>query len=594
MSHVMNNQLDPETQSNVDRWLNENYDADTKSEIRNMINSHPQEITDAFYKNLTFGTGGLRGIMGVGCNRINSYTVRAATQGLADYLNLQSLPPQSFHTVLIGYDSRHNSRAFAEETAKVLAANKIHVLLFRNMSPVPLISFGCRYKKCSAAVIITASHNPPQYNGYKIYWSDGAQVLAPHENSIIKRINQITDLDMIKTISSLNDPLIEEIDGEIDKAYLDSVTRLQNYYDDNNLKGPELKVVYTSLHGTGITLMPEILTRWGFTNIHLVDQQIAPDGDFPTVPSPNPEDPKTLALGIQKLMEVNGDLLIATDPDADRIGAAILHDKKIKIFSGNQIAALLLNHICNALSAKNKIPANGAFIKTIVTTELFQAIADYYQKPCFNVFPGFKYVAEKIRQWEKEPRGNQFIFGSEESNGYLYGTQTRDKDAISIGALICEMALQAKLRGKTLLDLLHELYRHYGVYEEVISTIKFEESKAGKEQMAKCMRLLRRAPPVAIAETKVVFFEDFEQSIRVEFKTHKIEPLQQPKSDILLFWLEDGSKIIVRPSGTEPKIKIYIGIVEKPQDNIEEALKKCESKANAFTLALKEILLEER
>ncbi len=594
MSHIMNDQLDPETQSNVDRWLNENYDPDTKSKIRKLQNDNPEEIIDAFYKNLTFGTGGLRGIMGVGCNRINFYTVRAATQGVADYLNSQTLSSHSSHKVLIGYDSRHNSRAFAEEAAKVLAGNKINVLLFKDIRPVPLISFGCRYKKCSAAIMITASHNPAQYNGYKIYWSDGAQVLSPHENSISKRINQITDLEMIKSVSSIDDVLIEEVDDEMDKAYLDSVTRLQNYSDVNSLEGSKLKIVYSSLHGTGITLMPQILNRWGFNDIDYVDQQIVPDGDFPTSPSPNPEEPKTLALGIQKLIDAKGDVLIATDPDADRVGVAILHKGKAKIFSGNQIASLLLNHVCDALSFKNKMPANAAFIKTIVTTELFQAIADYYQKPCFSVLPGFKYIAEKIRQWENEPRGNQFIFGGEESNGFLYGTQTRDKDAISIGALICEMALQAKLKGKTLLDLLYDLYRQYGVYEEDISTIKFDDSRAGKEKMAMSMQLLRRSPQITIRGVDVLFFEDFEQSIKFDFKSHKMEPLQQPKSEILLFWLEDGSKLIVRPSGTEPKIKIYSCVFEKSFESIEEALKKCETKANAYTAALKEILNEER
>lgn len=586
MNAVVGGALDPETQRNVDRWLNENYDSATKTEIRKLLASNPQEIVDAFYTTLSFGTGGLRGIMGVGSNRMNVYTIRSATQGLADYINSQP-PPEQGHSVLIGYDSRHHSREFAEEAAKVLAGNKIKVWLFKELRPTPLVSFGCRYKKCTSAIMITASHNPPQYNGYKVYWNDGGQVLPPHDKNIIDHAQKITDLDMIKMATTLNDPLITEIDAEIDKAYLNTISRLQNYSELNSQHGHELKVIYTSLHGTGITLMPEALARWGFSNLHLVEKQVIPNGDFPTCPSPNPEEPKALNLGIKTLEDLNADILIATDPDADRVGVVIRHEGKNTLFNGNQMAAMLLNHVCEGLVSKNKLPANGACIKTVVTTELFQAVADYFQKPCFNVLPGFKYIAEKIRLWEQEPRSHQFIFGGEESYGYLYGTQTRDKDAIAISALVCEMALKAKLDNKTLLDVLNELYDRHGVYDELLESIKFDETKEGREQMQKSMQYLRRAPPKSIGDHIVTSLEDFEQSVKFDFNTHQHEPLQQPKSDILIFHFENGSKLVIRPSGTEPKIKIYCSVVEKGKMPIEEALKTCQTRAKNLIDALK-------
>jgi phosphoglucomutase/phosphomannomutase len=592
MNTVIDGQLDPETQRNVDRWLNEDYDNETKSKVRDLLAHNPKEVVDAFYTTMSFGTGGLRGIMGVGSNRMNIYTIRAATQGLANYIKSQTEPQQE-PSVLIGYDSRHNSRAFAEESAKVLAGNGIKVWLFKELRPTPLVSFGCRYKKCTAAIMITASHNPPEYNGYKVYWSDGAQVLPPHDKNIIDHVREVTDLSMIKQVPNIKNPIIVEIDTEIDQAYLNVISRLQNYSDVNSLHGEQLKIVYTSLHGTGITLMPAALERWGFKNVHFVDKQIIPDGDFPTASSPNPEDIKALELGIKKLEEINGDILIATDPDADRVGVVIRHNGKNEIFTGNQIASLLLNHVCEALSTKNKLPANGACIKTFVTTELFQAIADYFQKPCFNVLPGFKYIAEKIRIWEQEPRSHQYIFGGEESYGYLYGTQTRDKDAIAISALICEMALQAKIQGKTLINFLHDLYNLHGVYEEVLESIKFEESKAGKEKMRKSMQLLRRAPPKMIGGLKILSFEDFEQSIKMNFLTQEHETLQQPKSDMLLFILEDGTKLIIRPSGTEPKIKIYCGIVDKSKQPIDKAIEACKKRAKSLIKAIESKLQEE-
>lgn len=586
-------QFDDETQRNLRSWLEGNYDEVTKQEIRRLLKEDPKEISDAFHTTLSFGTGGLRGLLGIGSNRMNMYTVGACVQGLCNYLNQQPINEES-HLVLIGYDSRHHSRDFAETAAKVLAANGIKVLFFKALRPTPLVSFGCRFKRCTAAIMFTASHNPPQYNGCKIFWNDGAQVLPPNDVGIIHEVNAIADISSIKSVPSLSHTLITEIDQEIDVAYYDSISRLQNYREDNQRDGGKLTIVYTSLHGTGITIAPKALARWGFATIHLVDKQVTVDGNFPTAPSPNPEEPAALALGIEKLYEVKGDILIANDPDADRVGVAVMHQGKVERLNGNQIAVLLLEHVCESLTSRNKMPANAAFIKSIPTTELFAAIANYYQKLCFNVLPGFKYMAEKIRLWEADPKGRQFIFGAEESYGYMLGTDVRDKDAICISALICEMALQAKLKGQTLVDFLHALYLRYGVYYESTTSLSFQESKEGKQLMTRCMALLQRGPPKKILEFEVSAFEDYRRSVKVDFRTHQSDPLLFPKSDMLVFWLSDGSKLVIRPSGTEPKIKIYCGVVQKEFTTIQEGMETCKQRSRDLVAALQEIMADDQ
>lgn len=589
-SRINKMMFDAATQKNVDLWLTGHYDEETKSAIRRLINDNPKEIVDAFYTSLAFGTAGMRGIMGVGSNRMNQYTVRAATQGLANYLSKQPAPPQG-HSVLIGYDSRHNSRMFAEESAKVLAANAIRVYIFEELRPTPLVSFGCRFKKCSAAIMVTASHNPPEYNGYKVYWSDGGQVLPPHDKGIVAEFNAITDVTQVKHVDSLKHPLINWIGKEIDEAYLKIISKLQHYPRENQQFGSNLKVVYTSLHGTGITLMPQALASWGFSNVELVAKQVIPDGDFPTSPMPNPENHKALALGIETMERIHGDLLIATDPDADRIGVAFKHQGKVHTLDGNQIASICLHHVCEALTAGKKMPERAAFIKTIGTTELFQAICDDYHKPCFNVLTGFKYIAEKIRQWEQDPKGYQYVFGGEESYGYLLGTQARDKDAILSGVLLCEVALHAKQKGKSLLDVLYDLYRKYGVHLEKLLSMEFEESKEGKEQMANGMTHLCQAPPKVIAGVPVAVMEDYQRSIKIDIKSGKTEKLTLPKSEVLLFWLDDGSKVMVRPSGTEPKIKLYCGVVNKNTRSIPDAIRESHLYADKLLAALQKTFL---
>lgn len=594
----MNNAVDPqidfdaETQRNLKNWIEGSYDEDTKKEIKRLIKENPKEIFNAFHSTLTFGTGGLRGILGIGSNRMNIYTVGTCIQGLCNYLNTQLQDPGA-HSVIIGYDSRHQSREFAEKAALILAGNGIKAFLFKELRPTPLVSYGCRLKHCSAGIMFTASHNPSEYNGCKIFWNDGAQVLPPHDNGIISEINAIEDINQIKSVADLSHPLIEEVGEEIDRSYFEVISRLQNFREDNQSNGEKLQIVYTSLHGAGVTVAPKALAKWGFHNIHFVDSQVILDGNFSTVPSPNPEESAALALGIEKLKEVKGDLLIANDPDGDRVGVAVMHHGQAEILNGNQIAVLLLAHVCESLTLRNKMPANAVFMKSIPTTELFTAISNYYQKSCFNVLPGFKHMAEKIRLWEDDPKGRQFIFGAEESCGYMLGTYVRDKDGICISALICEMALQAKLKGQTLIDFLHALYLDYGVYYELTTSLFFPDSKEGKLQMIRCMELLQRRPPKIFLDLEVLIFEDYKRSVRVDLKTHESETLLFPKSDILVFLLSDGSRLVIRPSGTEPKVKIYCEVVQKKFSTIQDGMGKCKQHAQDLVAALQAILAED-
>ncbi len=582
--------FDLTTQKNIDLWLNGQYDEKTKAQIRALLKENPHEAIDAFYTNLTFGTGGLRGLMGVGSNRMNNYTVRAATQGLAQYILKQPKDPEKEHAVVISYDSRQHSREFAEETAKVLAGNGIRAYLFKEMRPSPFTSFACRYLHCLAGVMITASHNPALYNGYKAYWSDGGQVIPPHDQGIIQEASKITDPTMVKTVPSLHHPLIEEIEQEIDTAYLQTIQTLQSNPEINQKKGKELNLVYTSLHGTGITIMPQALRSWGFSSIHYVEPQIIPDGTFPTVKSPNPEEKETLKMGIDLLLQTNSDLLIATDPDADRVGAAVRHHGEAVRLNGNQIAAICLEYLCEALSQQNRLPPRAAFVKSIVTTELFQAICDAYQRPCFNVLTGFKYIAEKIHEWETLPNAYQYIFGGEESYGYLLGTFVRDKDAIISSLLLCEVALQAKLQGKTLIDRLYDLYLRYGIYEEGLLSLNFGETKEGKEKMALGMRKIREAHLKSIHEIPVVAIEDYLSSTKLSLPSGKTEPLTLPVTDLIVYWLQDQSKVMIRPSGTEPKVKIYGGVIQKEFSSIPEGIQRANQRCKELLEFIQQIL----
>ena len=589
--------FDKETQKNIDSWLEGDYDEETKNTIRRLKEENPEELLNAFYTHMSFGTGGLRDRMGVGTNRMNIYTVRNATQGLANYILKLERIENKQHRVFIGYDCRHHSREFAEEAASILAANDIEVFLYKELRPVANISLGVLYKKCIAGIMITASHNPSQYNGYKVYGSYGGQVLPPHTQGIISEVNKVTQGNCINK-GKYPHPLIHEVCEEVDQAYFKAIHQWQLHPGNNHSQGKELKIVYTSLHGTGFTMIPRALNDWGFTNLTLIEEQKNPNGDFPTVKSPNPEDHEAMALGVEKLNDLQGDILLGTDPDTDRLGVVAMHQGKPYFFDGNQVACLLLEHICRSLNQSRSMPPKPMCIKTIVTTELFRTIAEHYRVGCLDVLTGFKYIGEKIHQWEEETlakvSSHHFILGAEESYGYLVGTHVRDKDAIIAATSICEAALQEKLQGKTLVDLLYEIYLTYGVYREKILSLPFE-GKEGADKMRQMMTQLRKNPPKTIANMGVTILEDYLNHTSYHLETDHIEPLLLPKSDILRFWLSDQTKIVVRPSGTEPKIKLYCGVMEKhhPGDlhAMHRTIAACDARLATILSSVKKILI---
>jgi len=561
-------QLDPEVMIRVKAWMEGPFDEETKAEIRRLMTQDPQELSSAFFKDLSFGTGGMRGLMGIGTNRMNVYTVRIATQGLANYLKLQSVG-ENGHFVFIGYDVRDNSRLFAEESARILAGNGIRVFISREICPTPLASFACRFLGCSAAIVITASHNPPQYNGYKVYWNDGAQVVAPHDKGIIEEVHRVKRI----LLGSIDSPFVHWSSREIDEAYLKELKKLQLL---PNLKGSNLKIVYTNLHGTGIRIIPQALAEWGFGPPDLVEAQAAPDGKFTHAQSPNPEEEKALELGTRQLLHSSADLLLATDPDADRMGIVVRHGKKAYRMSGNQIACICLEHICTCLTEKGEFPENAGFIKTIVTTELFKAIATNFGGTCIDVLTGFKYIGEMLRLWENSFGGLQYIFGAEESYGYLFGTFVRDKDAISSCCLISEAAALAKTRNETLLDQLYSIYKKYGVHRESLTNLAFKDTPDSLKQIESLMCKLRAHPPTSIGGIQVISIEDFSNG-----------SLQLPKSNVLRFWLSDRSKLVIRPSGTEPKIKIYAEVMKITglQVAIESEIQACDEQLSHLVKA---------
>lgn len=551
----MNNQeLIKQVTEKALKWLTPVYDAETQAEVKKMMdNEDKTELIESFYKNLEFGTGGLRGIMGSGTNRMNIYTVGAATQGLSNYLNanFKNLPQIS---VVVGHDCRNNSRKFAEISANIFSANGIKVYLFEALRPTPEISYAIRHLGCQSGIVVTASHNPKEYNGYKAYWDDGAQVLAPHDTGIINEVGKIASAADIKFNG--NKALIEIIGENVDKLYLDAVKTV-SLAPDVIKRHHDMKIVYTPIHGTGITLIPRALKMWGFTNIIGVPEQEVISGDFPTVKSPNPEEPAALSMAIAKAKATDADLVMASDPDADRVGISCKDDKgEWLLINGNQTCLMYLYYILTQYKALGKIQGNEFCVKTIVTTELIKKIADKNNIEMLDCYTGFKWIAREIRLLEGKKK---YIGGGEESYGFLAEDFVRDKDAVSACCLIAEIAAWAKDNGKTLFQLLLDIYVEYGFSKEKgISVVK--PGKSGADEIKQMMANFRNNSPVEMAGSKIILWKDF-LTLKQKDASGKISDMDMPDtSDVLQYFTEDGSKVSIRPSGTEPKIKFYIEV----------------------------------
>jgi phosphoglucomutase len=542
----------------VEQWLAGNYDQPTKDAITAMQLNSGDELADSFYRNLEFGTGGLRGIMGVGTNRINKYTIGMATQGFANYLN-KTYPTEKL-SVVVGHDSRNNARFFAETTAQVFAANGIKVYLFEALRPTPELSFAIRTLGAKAGVVCTASHNPKEYNGYKAYWNDGGQLVPPHDKNVITEVEAIQSIDDVKWEGGASN--IELIGTSMDDAYTKMLQTL-SVYPEVIAKQHDLKIVYTPIHGTGITLVPKALEAFGFTNVHVVEEQSIPDGNFPTVIYPNPEESETMSIGLAKAKALDADILLGTDPDADRVGVGVKNHKgEWVLMNGNQTAVLAFAYMMEARKAKGIAQPNDMVITTIVTTEMINEVAKQNKVNCYNVLTGFKWIAELIK--EKEGKEN-YIIGGEESFGLMIGDQIRDKDAISAVALLCEMAAYEKSKGRSLFDKMIELYIQYGFYYETLISIT-KKGMNGQQEIANMMEGYRQSPPTSINHLAVVTLLDYEMQVGKNLQTGETWKINLPKSNVLQFITQDGSKISARPSGTEPKIKFYFSVQTNLKD----------------------------
>ncbi len=568
----------------ANQWLSGNYDEETKKEVSELLNKEDKsDLIDAFYKDLEFGTGGLRGIMGPGSNRMNIYTVGAATQGLANYLNSQFADLDEIK-VCIGHDCRNNSREFAEISAKILSANGIKALLFDDLRPTPEVSFVIRELNCQSGIIITASHNPKEYNGYKAYWNDGGQMIAPHDTNVIDEVQKITSIDEIKFEG--NDSLIEVLGEEMDKKYLDKVKSIS--LDTGAIeRNKDLKIIYTPIHGTGVKLIPAALKQYGFTNIINIPEQDVVSGDFPTVVSPNPEEPAALKMAVDKATEIDADLVMASDPDADRLGIACKNEKgEFILLNGNQTALLLTWYMVKRWKENNLLTGKEFIVKTIVTSELIKEIAIKNEIEYFDVFTGFKWIADKIKSYEGQKK---YICGGEESYGFLPGDYVRDKDAVASCAMFAEIAAWAKDNGVTLFELLQNIYVEYGFSKEKMIYI-VRKGKSGADEIQQLMKDFRENPPVELAGSKVSIVKDY-AVLKAFNKTDNTETdIDLPAtSNVLQFFTEDGSKVSVRPSGTEPKIKFYFEVKGEMKDKSEyyEADAKAEVKINAIASDLK-------
>ncbi|MGZ3837996.1 MAG: phospho-sugar mutase [Flavisolibacter sp.] len=564
--------MDAAIQQNVNKWLNGAFDQETRNQVLELQKKGSEELADAFYRNLEFGTGGLRGLMGVGTNRMNKYTVGMATQGYANYLK-QCFPHEEVR-VAIAHDSRNNSRFFAETAAHVFAANGIKVFLFDDMRPTPELSFAIRHLHCQGGLVCTASHNPKEYNGYKAYWTDGGQLVPPHDKNVIAEVEKINEVSDVKW--SGGESNISIIGKELDEAYIQMVKGL-SVYPEVIQKQKDLKIVYTPIHGTGIKLVPAVLKTFGFENVHVVEEQATPDGNFPTVVYPNPEEKETMSMGLQKAEALDADILCGTDPDADRVGIGVKDDKgKWVLMNGNQTAVLAFNYMMESRREKGIAQPNDMVIKTIVTTDLIDGMAKAYGVNCYNVLTGFKWIAELIK--EKEGKEN-YVIGGEESYGLMIGSQIRDKDAVSAVALLCEMAAYEKNKGRSLYEKLLDLYLQYGYYQEDLISIT-RKGMNGQQEIAQMMEQYRKTPPRELAGIKVTELLDYQTQVRTNLLTGATQPIKLPRSNVLQFILADGSKISARPSGTEPKIKFYFSVNTKLEsaEKFEAAQQKAKDK----------------
>ena len=544
-----------EVKTKVENWLKSPaVDPSSKEEIKKMMENDPEKLIDSFYKDLDFGTGGLRGIMGLGTNRMNKYTVGMATQGLSNYL--KKTFPNTAVKVAIAYDSRHNSRFFADTAAEVFSANDIEVHLFNDLRPTPQLSFVIRKLECQSGIVITASHNPKEYNGYKAYWDDGAQIIAPHDKNIIEEVRAVSDIENVDY--NKKEELIHNIGDEIDSQYIDMVCGL-TLSPDAVAKNKALPIVFSGIHGTGNVLVPRVLRKIGFENIHQVEEQASADGNFPTVVYPNPEEAEALKLALAKAEEVNADLVMATDPDADRVGIAVKNTKgKLQLLNGNQTGALIIYYLLTKWKENGKLTGNQFIVKTIVTTDLIKKIADDFGVISYETLTGFKFIAALIKELEGR---EQFIGGGEESYGYLIGDAVRDKDAVASCAIIAEMAAWAKTNGKTLFQILIEISHKYGLYKEGLRSIK-KEGKKGADEIKTMMEGFRATPPKTLGGEQVTMVMDYARAIATDLVINKESDIKLPKSNVLQFITKKGSKISIRPSGTEPKIKFYCSINE--------------------------------
>lgn len=544
--------MDATTNANVQAWLNGAYDEETKQAIRKMEKENPEELTESFYRHLEFGTGGLRGIMGVGTNRMNKYTVGMATQGLANYV--KSCFQGTELKAAISHDSRNHSREFAEITANVLAANGFTVYLFYDMRPTPELSFAIRHLHCQTGVMLTASHNPKEYNGYKAYWDDGCQLVPPHDTNVIDEVLKIKELSDVKWNGG--EERIITIGSEVDEAFMQKVEK--NVLHPECIKAHhDIKIVYTPLHGTGIKLIPTMLERLGFTNVNVVKAQAVPDGNFPTTPSPNPEEHAAMKMAVELAKEIDADIVFASDPDADRVGVAVKKPNgEWMLLNGNQTLSVIIYYLLKEWKDKGKITGKEFIIKTIVTSELPAEIAKKQGVKVYDVLTGFKWIGSKIKEMEGK---ETFIGGGEESYGYMIGDFVRDKDAVGACSMIAEIAAWAASQNKTFFDVLVDLYKEFGFYKEGLLSV-VRKGKSGAEEIQQMMKQYRENPPSEINGSNVVCIKDYKTLESKDTATGKVEKLLLPTSNVLQFFTEDGNKVTVRPSGTEPKIKFYFGV----------------------------------